>query len=203
MKTLEFQKDDIFFCSDFHFHHKNIVKGVSEWKGGYRNFRTVKEMDETLLKRINNKVKENSILFCLGDWAFGHPYNIVYFRNEIKCKNIHLILGNHDKLIRNNKDNIQSIFTSVENYKEIKVENQRIILFHYPIYSWNGKSHHSWHLYGHVHGKYKNPGLSLDIGVDNYFKLFGEYEPFSYKELETLFKNLEITKYIHTKNFNK
>jgi hypothetical protein len=33
--------------------------------------------------------------------------------------------------------------------------------------SWNRKPHGAWHLYGHVHGRFENTGLSIDVGIDN------------------------------------
>jgi calcineurin-like phosphoesterase family protein len=60
-------------------------------------------MNATLVDNINNKVGENDILIHLGDWSFGGFDKIVEFRERIKCKNIHLVLGNHDHHIEGNK----------------------------------------------------------------------------------------------------
>jgi len=182
---------NVFFSSDFHHSHVNIVKGTTVWPdtSSCRNFNSIQEMNQTIINGINNKVGENDILYNLGDWSFGHPSNIQYFRNQIICKNIHLILGNHDKYIRKNKDDIQNIFSSVQNYAEIQIDNQRIILFHYPIVSWAGMKRETIHLFGHVHSKYQGQGKSLDVGIDNYYKLFGTYEPFSYKEILKITEN--------------
>lgn len=49
-------------------------------------------------------MKEDDILFCLGDWSFSGVYNIWNFRKQLNIKNIHLILGNHDSHIRDNKE---------------------------------------------------------------------------------------------------
>jgi calcineurin-like phosphoesterase family protein len=48
-------------------------------------------------------VKENDILYHLGDFSFGGWMNVWRFRSQINCKNIHLILGNHDYQIKKNK----------------------------------------------------------------------------------------------------
>jgi calcineurin-like phosphoesterase family protein len=102
---------NIFFTSDTHYNHKNICRGVSNWKdingnvpiNQTRNFQSLEEMNDNIVNAINSKVKENDILFHLGDWSFGGINNIYEFRKKIKCKNIHLILGNHDHHIENNK----------------------------------------------------------------------------------------------------
>ena len=87
---------NIWFTSDTHFGHKNIVgPKISNWKSGYRNFDSLSQMDDELLFQINKNVQQNDILYHLGDFAFK---NVGEYRNRIVCKNIHLILGNHDKL---------------------------------------------------------------------------------------------------------
>ena len=48
-------------------------------------------------------MKENDILYHLGDWSFGGLNQIWEFRKRLNCKKIHLILGNHDHHIENNK----------------------------------------------------------------------------------------------------
>ena len=192
MKTIKhISGENIYFFSDPHYNHYNICKGPTNWEilENTRDFDSIEYMNQTIIDNINNKVGEDDILYCLGDWSFGHPSNVVNFRKQIKCKNIYLILGNHDKHIRKNKDNIQSIFLSVQDYAQIQIDKQRIILMHYPIYSWAGMNHGSIHLFGHVHSKYDNRGKSMDVGVDNAYKLLGHYEPFSYEEILDILKN--------------
>lgn len=99
----------IHFMSDPHYGHKNICRGTSSWEEKQetgqrtRDFNTVEEMNDAIVKGINDNVAENDILYCLGDWSFGGIQNIWEFRKRINCKNIHLILGNHDHHIENNR----------------------------------------------------------------------------------------------------
>jgi len=97
-----------FFTSDTHFHHKNICEGLSDWDREknahqFRPFNTLEELDKTLVENINSTVGEDDVLIHLGDWSFGGKEQIWEFRKQIKCKNIHLILGNHDHHIEGNK----------------------------------------------------------------------------------------------------
>jgi len=99
----------IYFTSDTHFHHKNIVSGVSDWESRNknrktRNFVTLEQHDIKLIQRINNRVKENDTLYHLGDWSFGGIEQIWEFRKRLHCKDIHLIYGNHDHHIELNHD---------------------------------------------------------------------------------------------------
>ena len=95
----------IWFTSDPHYNHKNICKGTSEWNNTdrCRNFSSVEEMNNAIVEGINKHVNKDDILYCLGDWSFGGVESIWEFRKRINCKNIHLILGNHDHHIANNR----------------------------------------------------------------------------------------------------
>lgn len=103
----------IWITSDTHFNHKNIVRGCSEWKTQeegsnhnsqqLRDFDTLEEHNETLIKNFNDLVKEDDILYHLGDWSFGGIDSIWNFRKRLNCKSIHLIYGNHDEKIETNK----------------------------------------------------------------------------------------------------
>lgn len=96
----------IWFTSDTHGYHTNITKGVSTWDDkdiSCRDFQTMEEMTDAVIDSINRYVMEDDTLYHLGDWSFGGIENIWNFRKRIKCKNIHLILGNHDDHIKKNK----------------------------------------------------------------------------------------------------
>jgi calcineurin-like phosphoesterase family protein len=147
----------IYFTSDTHYNHKNIVKGVSRWddKSGCRDFGSIKEMNDRIIEGINSCVKEDDVLFHLGDWSFHGDAAIYELRGRIKCKNVHLILGNHDTELYE-KQEIHSLFSSVSFYREINVNGQKIVLCHYPLRTWNKIHHGAWMLHGHCHGKLRH-----------------------------------------------
>lgn len=97
-----------YFFSDTHFHHKNIVRGVTQWERNEgnqetRDFDSLEAHDEHLITQINKYVKEDDELWHLGDWSFGGIEQIWNFRKRLICNNIHLILGNHDHHIEGDK----------------------------------------------------------------------------------------------------
>jgi len=51
------------FTSDEHFNHENILKLFV-----YRPFRSVDEMNTTIIQRHNARVKDNDVVFHLGDF---------------------------------------------------------------------------------------------------------------------------------------
>lgn len=183
--------NNIWFTSDTHYHHKNIVRGCTNWEGSLqrcRDFDTLEQHNQTLVDNINNVVKENDILYHCGDWSFGGFDNIWNFRKQLNCKNIHLIFGNHDHHIENNRGGCQGYFTSVQYYKEIFVDKNKIILFHYAMRVWNQSHHNSWLLYGHSHGTIDNNyGKSMDVGVDTH----PEFRPYHYDEIKQIMNNRE------------
>lgn len=203
-----------FFISDTHYGHGNIAgKNTSMWKDGYRHYNSIVEMNQDLVKSINKTVAEDDELFHLGDWSFGGIENIWNFRKQLRCKNIHLILGNHDHHIEDNKalpnvyrdvsktlrDDFHAIishgtvfakelFTSVSHYKEVVINGKHLILSHYGHRVWHG-SHKGWiHLYGHSHDSLPPYGKSMDVGVDTAIRMLGEPRPFSYEEIMDFMK---------------
>jgi len=101
----------VWITSDTHYHHKNICRGVTNWrtKDGKipmdqtRNFQDLDEMDSVIINNINQKVGPNDTLIHLGDVAFGGFEKIGEFLDRLVCKNVHLVLGNHDQHITKNR----------------------------------------------------------------------------------------------------
>lgn len=199
MLTIQLNKDQkIFFTSDTHYGHKNICRGVSNWTGGLnktRDFRTIDQMNAAIVDGINQTVGQDDILVHLGDWSFGGFESIQEFRDRIICKNIYLILGNHDHHIENNRGNCQDLFKGVYQYTRLEVVrpvNSRIVekfnfvLSHFPICSWHDMNKGVMLLHGHVHlpKHYRiGQGKSLDVGVDG-----NDLNPHSLSEVINLLK---------------
>lgn len=177
MKIQITNKQNVYFCSDPHYDHTALVRGVTTWENSSfcRDFDTLEEHNQQLVDNINNTVGEDDILFCLGDWSFGNyknrdnVENIRRFRERINCKTIHLITGNHDDEILKNvlfADGVtrtQDMFTSVREkidnlviveqptIQGAKATKQIITLCHYAFRVWDKGHHGAWMLYGHSH----------------------------------------------------
>jgi len=136
----------IWFTSDTHFNHKNIIEYCK------RPFKNVQQMNKVLIENWNKRVKKNDIIYHLGDFAFGNFEKIKKIREKLNGK-IYLILGNHDIYLKIHKRKCYlSLFEEITFYKELKAYNKKFILFHYPIYEWNGFfKDNVFHLYGHNH----------------------------------------------------
>jgi calcineurin-like phosphoesterase family protein len=168
---------NIWFSSDWHFHHENIVKGISKWddKTPCRNFNSIEEHNETLIQNINLCANTNDIIYFNGDFSFGGKHNIYTFRKAINCKTIHFIYGNHDHHIRKNIEidtdtgvvKAQSLFTSVQDILYKRIAGEKMVLCHYSMRTWDSGHHGSIMLYGHSHGSLSNYTINLKNTVND------------------------------------
>jgi calcineurin-like phosphoesterase family protein len=204
MKLVLEKGQQLFFTSDTHYSHSNICSATTNWSvnDGYaRKFDSLQDMNQRLVDNINNKVGENDILIHLGDWSFGGFDKIEEFRSQINCKNIHLTFGNHDHHIERNKEGIQKLFSSVQQYLRLEVrrpltksmnEKFTFICMHYPIASWHDMNQGVIHLHGHVHLPEHlriAEGKAMDVGVDG-----NKLEPISLDEIVEIMKDRPIKK---------
>ena len=158
--TLE-KGQQLFFTSDTHYSHSNICSATTNWTESSnltRDFNSLDHMNDTLVNNINCMVGEDDILIHLGDFSFGGFDKIQEFRDRIVCKNIHLTFGNHDHHIERNKEGVQKLFSSVQNYLRLEVqrpinkattEKFIFVCMHYPIASWHDMNKGVIHLHGH------------------------------------------------------
>jgi len=168
---------NVWITSDTHYHHTNICRGITNWRtqdgkvpiDSTRNYLSIDLMNDAIVDNINSKVGQDDTLIHLGDVAFGGFDKIGQFLDRIVCKNIHLVLGNHDQHIKNNRSEIQDKFLSVNHYLEVQIDGANFVLCHYPLASWHGLNKGVIHLHGHVHLSAKNKwgnGKKLDVGMD-------------------------------------
>ena len=190
---------NVFITSDTHFSHKNICHGVTNWRlpngeipvEQTRDFSTIEKMNTAIVNNINSVVGQDDILIHLGDWSFGGFEQIRDFYDRLVCKNIHLILGNHDHHIENNRDNIQDLFLSISHYNTLEMGDYKFQLMHYPISSWDGLNKGVMHLHGHCHlptNKRFGVGKRMDVGMDGH----PEFRPYNLlTEIIPLLRNRE------------
>ena len=172
---------NIFFTSDHHFGHENIIKYCN------RPFKDVQEMNDVLIERWNQKVGKKDEVYHLGDVGLTYKENLANILDALNGKK-YLIVGNHEKTALQNRHKFQW----VKEYYELKVRDkdgqggyQRIMLFHYAMRTWRGEGRGNWHLYGHSHGNLPDleDKLAFDIGVDCH-----DFYPLSYDEVKAIMK---------------
>jgi calcineurin-like phosphoesterase family protein len=171
----------IYFTSDHHFGHANIIKFVN------RPFKTVEQMDEELISRWNETVSEDDIVYHLGDFTLG---NRKVFNSYIKrlSGHIKIVPGGHDSRWLKNfpiSGQVEILPLMVIDSSLLPIKDGRhvpLTLCHYPMYSWDRSHYGAPHLHGHTHGTIgvksfsgdmqlppnQRQGVRIDIGVDNW-----------------------------------
>ena len=176
-----FDAGKVFFTADTHFGSRSIIRYSN------RPFRDEDQMTEELVRRWNETVPADGVVFHLGDFAHG-PAD--YWLSILERLNgtVHLVVGNHDTASA--KAKALAGFASVHAQRIIEVGGQRIYLNHYPFLCYGGAYEGGWQLFGHVHsGPMSRSGLDLsrmgmllpnqyDVGVDN-----NGFRPVSFAEV--------------------
>ena len=153
---------NMFVTADLHFNHKSILKFTG------RPFKDLDEMKSSIIDEINTKVEPTDILYNLGDLYFGKSQEeLRELLSEIKCR-MHFIRGNHD---HDNFVKVMKEFGHVDDYLELKVNGQLIVMSHYPFAFWRNAHYGSIMFHGHMHSRYQHPGRAIDVGYDSYFKI--------------------------------
>ena len=177
-----FEPDNIWFTSDTHFYHTNIIRFCN------RPFGSVDEMNEELLRRWNETVPPEGVVFHLGDVCYGGSKEWKDILSRLNGT-IYLILGNHD--MKQVRQKFMGRFEHVTQQMTIRVGGQAIILNHNPFLCYGGSYKDVWQLFGHVHsGPLSKSGmdhprlkmlfpLQYDVGVDN-----NDYRPVSFEEVK-------------------
>lgn len=169
----------VWITSDTHYNHTNICRGVTAWRmpdgslpeSQTRDFPNLEKMNTAIVNNINEVVGQDDVLIHLGDWSFGGFEQIEEFYNRLICKNIHLVLGNHDHHIERNRENIRRLFLSVNWFEQFQYQGETIEMMHYPISSWNGLRKGRVHLHGHCHLPHAvkiSNGRRMDVGMDGH-----------------------------------
>jgi calcineurin-like phosphoesterase family protein len=163
----------VFFTSDTHFRHRNIIKHDG------RPYSSADEMNAALIANWNSKVQSNDTVFHLGDVGVGAAKALREILDRLNGR-IYLIKGNHDDsatraVCRDRFEWIKDYYFATFRNGEIK-----IALFHYALRVWDRCHRGSWHLYGHSHGRLppEDGRLCFDIGVNSW-----NYYPLSFDEV--------------------
>ena len=190
----------IFFTSDSHFFHENIMKFC------HRPFKTIEEQDQTLIENWNKVVPQDGLVFHLGDFAWGGYQAWKKIIEQLNGEII-LIKGNHDmKNGPQSKEQYDSLFKFHAQQMRIEIEGRKLYLNHFPFLCYGGtyrdKNGLEFQPFGHCHISNinsRNTGKDFtrcidmlfptqyDVGVD-----FNNFTPISWYELnDKILKQIE------------
>jgi calcineurin-like phosphoesterase family protein len=163
------------FISDLHLsHHSTINTFVNDDGSPLRPFKNVEEMNQKIIDNWNNKIKDNDLVYVLGDLCMGRKQ--IGLTSALRGRK-RLIGGNHD-------------FGSIEDYVAagwekiygVKVFNGDFICSHIPVREDN-LTRFIGNLHGHLHSHHINDPRYLNVSVEQV-----NYTPLSFEEVQDRFK---------------
>lgn len=190
----------IFFTSDLHLQHTNILNFANP-----RPYATINEHDDNIINNWNSVITDDDIVYVLGDVSLHTNYDLLEKQLKQLKGHKHLILGNHDKAKEHARYLNLGIWESMRDYSKLNLQsksgnNYELILFHYPIMEFdhafstkNGKKF-AMHLYGHIHNTnnyddiYKQLRFrAAHVGLDtsNKYSNTKAYTPINFEDIIT------------------
>lgn len=178
--------DGLFFTSDTHFGHENVLKFCS------RPYNSIKEHDQKLIENWNSVVGPDDLVCHLGDFGFGGFPFWKDIRDQLNG-HIILIIGNHDW--KNLTASSRQLFDECISQARIIVDGRTVYLNHFPFLCFahgNPEMYedaYAIQLYGHIHSGPLSTSEDVsrcsvlyptqyDVGVDN-----NNYTPISWLEV--------------------
>ncbi len=134
-KFKDVSDEKIYFFSDAHFDHKNIIKYCN------RPFNSTSEMNQTLVRNWQDSVGNNDTVFFLGDMSLGRDRKTIDYWLGKLAGNVSYIRGNHDTDIINRANVIHSHYA-------IKYNDYQFLLMHDPH---RPKGYDGWIIHGDKH----------------------------------------------------
>ena len=154
--------ENIFFTSDTHF---NQIRTLELSK---RPFKSVEDMDLTMISNWNSSITMNDVVYHLGDIGAVEPEILV---KNLNFKHLYIVPGNYDVTEYLKKFNGMSNVTILDNNHIFEYEKDgikyEIELVHEP----SRRKTNNFLLYGHIHRLDMIKRNALNVGVDcHYFK---------------------------------
>ena len=160
--------DRVYLIGDTHFDHKNIIKYCN------RPFKNVREMNKKLMKNWNKIVREDDLVFFLGDLTFGRKrYKMKYWLGKLHGR-IYFIQGNHDRKFPPDTPYLKRCI--------VKYDDKEFMLIHKPedAGDWKG-----WIIHGHHHNNYPKyyPFINRENRTINVSVEMIEYQPIKFSSI--------------------
>lgn len=166
----------IWFISDTHFAHENILRFRDEADAPIRpGFANVEDMDETMIAAWNGLVKAEDVVYHLGDVAFGDRVKVLdRIMPRLKGRK-RLILGNHDTAdVTVYRRHFQKVMSWRHFGEDICGKGLSFVACHYPLHPssfWrpspgDGDPSARACVHGHIHQKTIPDSLYINVCVE-------------------------------------
>lgn len=174
----------IFFTSDTHFNHDR------EFVYSPRGFKTIQEMNGTLVKNWNETVGNDDDIYVLGDFFLGTDFNYIQeVLNKLNGR-IHLVTGNHDTPSKITEYTSWNNIVEIADALRIRYKKREFFLCHYPVLTASLEQNPDKaviNLFGHTHSKdkfYEDRPYMYNVAVDA-----NDNKPVEIEEILTAFND--------------
>lgn len=169
---MELESQDIFLTSDTFFGREQILQ-----IGKRHQFGSIKEMERTLISNWNSVVREEDLVFHLGNFA----WDPVTARRVLKQLNGHIVFlpGHCDDALGEAAVEFDSI--DIIDDQIITVPEHDLVLCHYPLLMWPGKDSGTIHVHGHAIYSHKT-----NLEIERRINICTDYWSYSPVKLSTL-----------------
>lgn len=172
------------FTSDLHLNDTRMFTSPPTTVHYRPQFNSLEEMNHAIVDSINHFVNEHDVLYILGDVFCSDLLDGIECFNQIKCKHITLIAGNHD--YNTDLGVINNILIEKCGFSPYNINNRCIIentyikanpfaddsdiyyMCHYPIKAklFIEQKYNCYALVGHIHGAWRIQPKIINVGID-------------------------------------
>jgi calcineurin-like phosphoesterase family protein len=170
----------LFFTSDHHFGHRNIIDYCK------RPFPDLERMREYFVRIWNHEIGPDDWVWVLGDVALGRLDESLEVIAELNGRKL-LMPGNHDrcfaghkKAARERQRYLDAGFEAVlDGPRTLTIAGQSVTVSHFPYRStgvldeatvryaeYRPVDDGGWLLHGHIHERWRIRGRQINVGVD-------------------------------------
>jgi calcineurin-like phosphoesterase family protein len=174
---------NIYFTSDSHWGHLNFLSFKDENGERIRKeFSSLEEMDETMIERWNERVRNSDVVYHLGDVGFGGWNKLEAILKRLNGQK-RLVMGNHD---RYGVSNYSRHFEIKPNGRHFGTDmtgcDVSFMVSHIPLHPESVRNSFStgrvFNLHGHTHQRKLADSMYLNVCVEN-----TNYAPISLEEV--------------------
>lgn len=159
---------NVWFISDIHFGHTNIIKYCN------RPFANATEMNEQIIRNLQDTVGQDDIIIFVGDIAFTSTEQANSYLSRIPGYKI-LVIGNHDfhkRVLR------ELNFDEIHLCHNFQHNNIDYALTHYPM---NNLPLPWINIHGHIHDKHLDTLQHINVSIEVL-----NYKPISFTDLQKI-----------------
>lgn len=170
-----------YYTADYHLGHGKIIEYCD------RPFKNVDEMDEAIIRNHNARVKEDDVVYHVGDFYFRNsPGGAEGMGKQERAKEYIKRLNGHIIFIKGNHDSNNSLKTNIERLV-VGYGGHRFNLVHFPEMA---DATYEMNFVGHVHHNWKFKQMVRGYGITYLINVGVDVNKFIPKTFEELYSEL-------------